>query len=206
MLPETRLSAEVFAQLFKKDEEIARAVAAQNCMHCGGPLHVANYHRKPRGAVLAAAGEAFTLRHSLCCGRQGCRKRTLPPSLRFLGRRVYLEAVVLFATVLAQAAQLLRAAREATGVPVWTLRRWLAWWPGEVPTTPWWTQLRALFVPPPPEETQLPSSFVLRLSEVSAQPTDVAWLAARCLAPGTTRSPIDSARFVRDVAGRELGL
>jgi hypothetical protein len=25
------------------------------------------------------------------------------------------------------------------------------------------------------------------------------WLLARCLAPGTTRAPIDAARFVRDV-------
>ncbi len=55
---------------------------------------------KPRGAEIAGAGEAFKLRHSLCCGRRGCRRRALPPSLRFLGRRVYLEAVVLIATAI----------------------------------------------------------------------------------------------------------
>ena len=99
------------------DRQIAQAVAAGGCRHCGGPLHQGNYERKPRGGQLAEAGEAFTLRHSLCCGREGCRKRALPPSLRFLGRRVYLEGVVLLASVRAMALNTLRQAREATGVP-----------------------------------------------------------------------------------------
>src|SRR5271157_4368665 len=68
-----------------------------------GPLHRSDYDRKPRGALIAPAGEAFVRRFSLCCGREGCRKRATPPSLRFLGRRVYLGAVVLVASMLAQA-------------------------------------------------------------------------------------------------------
>lgn len=201
MLPEAELFAEDFSTLAMWDEQIARAVAAERCVHCGGPLHVANYHRKPRGAAIAAAGEASSLRHSLCCGRRGCRKRTLPPSLRFLGRRVYLEVVVVFASAYAQAVATLREAREVMQVPALTLRRWLAWWGTELPRLAWWAELRGRFVPPPPEEAQLPRSLVMRLSGSGAIGRDVAWLAARCLAPGTTRSPIDAARFVRVVEG-----
>lgn len=200
MLPEVDVRAEVFADLAKADEEIAKRVAAERCPRCGGPLHVANYHRKPRGAVFAAAGESSTLRHSLCCGRRGCRKRSLPPSLRFLGRRVYLELVVLFASACAQIAAAVKEASEATGVPVRTLRRWGEWWRCELPKLGWWAELRASIVPPPPDEAQLPRSLLAKLDEVCATRQHVAWLAARCLAPGTT-SLRDSARFVRDAAG-----
>lgn len=201
MLP---LGAEEFEVLAKWDERIAAAVASERCVHCGGPLHVANYERKPRGGAIASAGEAFTLRHSLCCGRRGCRKRTLPPSLRFLGRRVYLEVVVLFASLCAQAVKKLTAARAATQVPEWTLHRWLVWWRETLPREGWWAELRARFVPPPPCEAELPRSLVEKLAE-SAGAKKLAWLAARSLAPGTTRSGIDAARFVREVVGASAG-
>ena len=41
------------------------------------------------------AAEAFSRRFSLCCGRDGCRHRATPPSVRFLGGRVYVGAVVI---------------------------------------------------------------------------------------------------------------
>lgn len=46
---------------------------------------------------------------SLCCAR--CRKRRTPPSVRFLGRRVYLAAVVVLACVLRQGPTRWRVAR-----------------------------------------------------------------------------------------------
>lgn len=204
MLNESGMKGEDFAILAETDAKIANAVAAEPCVHCGGPLHVANYLRKPRGGLIAAAGEASALRHSLCCGRRGCRKRTLPPSLRFLGRRVYVEMVVVFASVYAQAVATLRAAREATGVPVWTLRRWQTWWRTELPGESWWLELKARFVPPAPLETELPRSLVSKLLEAGTASSDVAWLTARCLAPGTTRSPIEAARFVRGLGEHPL--
>lgn len=206
MVPEWTLKREDFTALAEVDERIAKAVAAERCPHCRGPLHVANYDRKPRGAAAFAEGEAFTLRHSLCCGRRGCRRRVLPPSLRFLGRRVYLEAVVLFASACAQVAATLREAREATRVPEWTLRRWLAWWRELLPARPWWAELRARFAPPPPDEAELPRSLLGKLGvESGAACRDLTFLAARCLAPGTTRSAIDAARFVREVASAPIG-
>jgi hypothetical protein len=116
MSDESRRGEEWLASLEEFDRQIAEAVAATGCRHCGGPLHQGNYKRKPRGGNVAEVGEAFRLRHSLCCGREGCRKRALPPSLRFLGRRVYLEAVVLLASALTMALETLGLASELRNV------------------------------------------------------------------------------------------
>jgi hypothetical protein len=194
MSHESVLREEWFASLKEFDRQIAESVAAAGCRHCGGPLHQGNYERKPRGGYIGEAGEAFRLRYSLCCGREGCRKRSLPPSLRFLGRRVYLEAVVLLASVL----ETLRRASEVTGVPARTLRRWHRWWTEAFPTSAVWTQLRARFVPPPPAESELPRSLLERaqaLLDVGAV-SDVLLLVARWLSPVTTQSVPDGSRFV----------
>ncbi len=199
MSHESMFGEEWFASLAEFDRQIAEAVAAEGCRHCGGPLYQGNYERKPRGAQIAGAGEAFTLRHSLCCGREGCRKRALPPSLRFLGRRVYLEAVVLLASVRAMALKTLRHAREATGVPARTLRRWHGWWTEAFPISVVWTQLRARFVPPPPEDSDLPRSLLERAEVVLGVETlanKVLLLCARWLSPVTTQSVPDGSRFV----------
>jgi hypothetical protein len=198
MSHESILGEEWFASLEAFDRQIAEAVAAEGCRHCGGPLYQGNYERKPRGGHIAEAGEAFTLRHSLCCGREGCRKRALPPSLRFLGRRVYLEAVVLAASALAMALETLRMAREVTGVPARTLRRWHGWWTEAFPSSAVWTQLRARFVPPPPVESELPRSLLERAESVlGVDAVSNALLLAACwLSPVTTQSVPDGSRFV----------
>lgn len=202
MMPvSSRFGSEFFSRLEEIDAAMAAQVAAARCTHCGGPLHRGNYQRKPRGGVLALVGEESTLRHSLCCGRRGCRRRALPPSLRFLGRRVYLEVVVIVASIFALVETSLRAAAEASGVPARTLQRWGRWWRGEFPASRTWVDLRARFVPPPPDEATLPKSLIDRLQEQSRSardPTEEAVvLAARQLAPTTTRSVTDGSRFVR---------
>ena len=62
--------------------------------YCEGPLHDANSWRKPRGGP-PNLEKLFELRYSLCCGREGCRRRVMPPSVRFWGRRVYWAPVIL---------------------------------------------------------------------------------------------------------------
>jgi hypothetical protein len=64
------------------------------CAVCGGKLHVAHYPRKPRGIRGSLDGSVKT-RLSFCCATDGCRRRCTPPSVRFLGRKVYLGAVVI---------------------------------------------------------------------------------------------------------------
>jgi hypothetical protein len=198
MMPQGPLDAEFFARLVQADEKIVEAVALRRCPHCGGALHRADYDRKPRGGLLAATGEAFYRRFSLCCGREGCRKRTTPPSLRFLGRRVYLEAVVVLASS-AAVARVLRDVSRAAGVPMRTLRRWLGWWWTAFVATPTWFELRARFVPPPPVEAELPKSLIDKVftTVVPHKWTEAVLVVARLLGPLTTQSMPDGAGFLR---------
>jgi hypothetical protein len=196
MIGDFALNVEFFAALMKADTTMAATVAAEGCPFCGGPLHVANYQRKPRGGAIAEAGEEFALRHSLCCGRRGCRRRVLPPSLRFLGRRVYLEVVVMFAVALMEADQAMRAAARCARVSARTLVRWVRWWREQVPQSRWWMELRSRLVPPAPDETDLPRGLVVHLSQL-ASGSALVRLAARCLAPATTRMT-EAARFARE--------
>jgi hypothetical protein len=186
------LCREFFAKLAEIDEQLARWVAARGCPKCGGPLHRGDYRRKPRGALVAVAGEAFCRRASLCCGRVGCRKRALPPSVRFLGRKVYLEAAIVVASVYVQVAGAIAQARQALGVPLRTLKRWSRWWQNDFAQSREWQAMRAQFAPPAPSETQLPLSLLQRLAgSVPDRPRAtepcVLELAAHWLLPVTTR-------------------
>ena len=75
------------------DRDLADERQRQCCADCGARLDVANFNRKPRGRPLKL-GPEHNRRFSFCCRRDGCRGRATPPSLRFLGRRVYVAAIV----------------------------------------------------------------------------------------------------------------
>jgi hypothetical protein len=194
MVHEVRLEREFFSLLEQEDGRIAEQVAAAGCPSCGGPLHRSDYERKPRGALFAPGSESSVERFSLCCGREGCRKRATPPSLRFLGRRVYAGAVVVVASAVAQALTRASEQKRATGVPPRTTRRWLAWWQGAFVSTEVFVALRAHLVGvaveslPTPLLTQLSGSWPERLRKV-----------AMLLAPLTTSSVLDGARYLRDI-------
>ena len=83
MLNAIELGGEFFDVLTTIDEKIVERVAEGGCAYCGGPLYRGDYPRKPRGGLIAEAASAFESRFSLCCGRDGCRKRATPPSVRF---------------------------------------------------------------------------------------------------------------------------
>src|SRR6266481_3167262 len=86
--------------LFAVDKDLAEGLRKQACP-CGGRLHDANYLRKPRGTP-AQLPEPLRLRLSFCCDRDGCRKRATPPSVRFLGRKVFLGAIVILVSAMRQ--------------------------------------------------------------------------------------------------------
>ena len=79
---------ELFQLLEKVDAELTEGARSKGCLLCGGKLHRSDYDRKPRG------GPQWDTRFSLCCAREGCRRRHTPPSVRFMGRRVYAGLVV----------------------------------------------------------------------------------------------------------------
>lgn len=113
------LDDEIFARLNDLDLELLGGVQRRGCSRCGGRLDRADFPRKVRG-VPASAETWFDTRFALCCSREGCRRRTLPPSVRFLGCRVY-AAVAIVAACVAEAAY--RHWQEARRVA-----RWLSWW------------------------------------------------------------------------------
>src|SRR5262245_40518516 len=99
MVDQFKFESETLARPEQLDRETTARLAAAGCPPCGGALHRSDYPRKPSGALIAPEGEGdmCVTRFSLCCAREGCRKRATPPSLRFLGRRVYLGVVVIVA-------------------------------------------------------------------------------------------------------------
>jgi hypothetical protein len=189
------LQREFFEGLTTIDAAIVERAAKEPCRDCGGPLYRGDYPRKPRGGLLAIAAEAFGRRFSLCCGRDGCRHRVTPPSVRFLGRRVYVGAVVILVSAVALAVATASAVTRTTGVPARTTRRWLRWWRGPFTTTAPFVDLSARLVPAP-DRRRLPTSLLERLGGdgTSCLVKLMTWLA-----PITTTSCPDGSRLVRGV-------
>jgi hypothetical protein len=194
MFDRSALEREFFEGLVRVDTAIVELAAGQPCGECGGPLHRGDYPRKPRGGLIGAAAEAFEVRFSLCCGREGCRRRATPPSVRFLGRRVYVGAVVVVASDVALAVATATEAVRRTGVPARTTRRWLRWWRGPFTTTASFMALAARLVPAP-ERRWFPTSLLERLA---SDPADRVAKLLACLAPITTATWPDGSRLVRD--------
>lgn len=146
------------------DRDLADAQHARACVHCGAKLDVSNYMRKPRGRPIEL-GREHNERFSFCCRRDGCRGRAMPPSLRFLGRRVYLAATVVLIAIVRSGATAARLERLARIIPVPpdTVARWCAWWRDRFTATPFWQAARARFMPPVAEQ-RLPGSLLERFA------------------------------------------
>lgn len=193
MIGEFEVGIEFFEALTEFDWSVAEVVQREGCPHCGGPLHRGDYERKPRFALFGAEVESFGRRFSFCCGREGCRHRRTPPSLRFLGRRVYVGAVVILASIVMLTQMAAPKASRATGVPARTLRRWGSWWRGPFVATPVFVELSGRMVPAV-DRSRLPASLLEKM--VVAFPGSLKKLLGG-LAPITTASCPEGSRFVR---------
>jgi hypothetical protein len=140
-------SARFWLFLLAVDQDLAETIRQQGCS-CGGRLHCANYLRKPRGTPVQLP-EAQRLRLSFCCDRDGCRKRVTPPSVRFLGPKVYLGAIVILVSAMRQGPTPRRVRELFTRFRVnrWTIARWQVFWREHFPQTPFWKLARARLVP-----------------------------------------------------------
>jgi hypothetical protein len=133
--------------LFSVDQDLANR-ARQNGCSCGGHLHSANYRRKPRGGGDELPPKVG-LRLSFCCDREGCRKRATPPSVRFLGRKVYLHAVIILVAAMQQGP----SPRRVCELSQWfeadrrTIARWQAFWREQFPQTAFWKVARGFLAP-----------------------------------------------------------
>jgi hypothetical protein len=181
------LYAEIFSNasfpdaLLALDRELAREAKQRGCPRCGGVLDIANYPRKPRGGPFAL-GDEHSRRLSLCCRREGCRRRVAPESVRFLGRRVYLSVVVLLCGVLRQgpAPWRVEALRRVVGADRRTLERWRRWWVERIGSSRVFEIGRADFMPPP-DAGQLPRSLLHSFLGTACERAmhALSWLACR---------------------------
>jgi len=141
--------ATLWGLLPKFDEDLAEQARARGC-RCGGVLHRADYPRKPRGGPVAL-GAGYDRRLSFCCDRDGCRGRVTPPSVRLLGRKVYLGAFLVLASALMNGPTPRRVAalvKLLGGVSERTLRRWSAWWRSAFAESAFWKGSAGRFATP----------------------------------------------------------
>ena len=180
------LASESFmAYLTQVDGQIGALVRSSGCRHCAGALHRADYPRKPRGGGLADV-DGWCVRISFCCSREGCRKRATPPSVRFLGARIYGGLVVLLAVTSSGCTGSLD-----TSVPRRTLRRWRSWWCEQFPATFAFRDLLAHF-PGGLVAHKLPGSLLAAIPGTSSDRLETA---LRLIAPITTSSMRNGAGF-----------
>jgi hypothetical protein len=146
----------LFKLLEKADADLAEEAEAEGCDYCGDEkLHHGDYPRKPRG------GPAWDKRRSFCCAKEGCRKRKTPPSVRFLGRKVYVGGVVVLVSAMVHGLKRRRVERlrDELGISERTLERWRVWWLENFVGSRFWKSARARFMPRL-DETLLPLTLV----------------------------------------------
>lgn len=134
----------LFRSLHVIDRELAEAERAKRCPvpDCSGPLHWATYDRHPRGEGVEELPDGCVKRLGLCCG--WCRKRVLPPSCLFLGRRVFWGCAILLVTAAAQGLESCTLAELCRQFDVSrrTVKRWVQFFEVLFPSTKQWQRLR----------------------------------------------------------------
>ena len=161
MLPELLQKAKLYQLLFRIDCHFSEIVKQQGCPFCNGTLHQADYPRKPRGPFKNLP-EEYQKRHSLCCSCENCRKRSLPPSCRFFGRKVYFWPVILIVMTLRQnkvnsysAGRLMSLFNISRN----TLKRWFQYFKYSFPLLPQWQRVRGL-IPTHISNHEIPGSLL----------------------------------------------
>ena len=157
--------------LFHMDQELAADVQGGGCCFCGGVLHCARYPHKPRG-LRSALDDSYETRLSFGCAVDGCRRRNTPPSVRFLGRKVYLGTIVVLLTALQHGLtdKRCRALIERLNIPPQTLARRRRWWQEVLPASHCRRVEQSHFIPPIGRD-QLPGGPVGSLHRLDTIPT-----------------------------------
>lgn len=183
--PEVLNRKSLFSLLYRIDLDLAEQARARRCTFCGGPLHYANYPRKPRGAPVELHA-VFEVRFSLCCSRDGCRCRVLPPSVRFWGRRVYWAPVLLIVTSLRQGRNPDFTLERIRGIySVWrsTVNRWKYYFRELFPQCIGYRGLAGYLIPPI-QSSHLPKALLERFGNTFQEPETALVNCLRTLALG----------------------
>ncbi len=146
MLAELLQDVSLFRILHQIDQDLALACRQAGCPFCHSPLHNAPYTRKPRAGP-DRIPEEFCVRLSLCCSKEECRRRVLPPSCLFLGRKVYWGAVILIVTTLRQQKpqnNSINMLARKFDISRNTVVRWIRYFREMFPKSQQWQRLRGL--------------------------------------------------------------
>jgi len=136
----------LFRVLHQIDQDLARECRQAGCPFCHSPLHNAPYTRKPRGGPASIPDECC-VRLSLCCSRENCRRRVLPPSCLFLGRKVYWRAVIVIIVTLRQRnprSYSINMLARTYNISRDTVVRWIHYFCEAFPQSHEWQRLRGL--------------------------------------------------------------
>lgn len=183
--------ARFWAFLFSIDQDIARTARESNCPSCGDVLHSARYPRKPRGVsdeLLVGYGS----RLSYCCAREGCRRRLTPPSVRYLGAKIYLGVVVILVGAMRQGPTPRSRAvlRRHFGADPRTIARWQGFWKETFPLSAFWRVARGR-IDRNHADDDLPRSLLERFRRRAATFRDALVLLLRFLSPITVRRGLE---------------
>jgi len=142
--------ARFWSFLLAIDQDLAETTCKQGCP-CGGRLHRANYPRQPRGDADQIPKQQ-RIRLSFCCDRDGCRKRVTLPSVRFLGRKVFLAVAVIVISAMRQGPtpRRLRELSKHFHVDRRTIARWQVFWREHFPQSSFWKTALARLAPTVP--------------------------------------------------------
>ena len=183
-----------YRYLFLIDQDIAADVQSDGCQYCGGVLHSACYPRKPHG-IRSVLDATYRTRLSFCCATEGCRRRTTPPSVRFLGRKVYPGIFIILVTALEQGLTPRRRKQLIEQLDLYpqTLSRWRKWWRVTFPASRCWQAERGNYAPPV-EINHMPGALLGRLRGNDLKHR--LFLLLRLIAPLTTTSCSSSLRVM----------
>lgn len=111
--------------------------------------------------------------------------------MRFLGRKVYLGAVVVLASALARGPTKTAVTKLSMllGITRRTLARWCRWWSTTFATSRFWESLRGRFVPAV-EVATMPASVLERIATTGDEPVVIALL--QLLTPISTRPGLEA--------------
>ena len=172
-----------FELLLAFDLDLAEKARRKRCLICKANLHQAHYKRKPRGGP-ADLDEDHSCRFSFCCYL--CRKRLTPPSLRFLGRRIYFGMIMVLVSAMLGGAspRRLERLRELCGADKKTLERWRTWWAETFNQSKFWKIHSASFALARASNISLPRLFFRTMKASSFSET--LWQVLQFLLPLTS--------------------
>lgn len=129
-----------FNQILARDKALAEMIRLEGCPECNGPLHYANYKRKP----FEFSNEEF-VRFSLCCGH--CRRRVKPPSVLFFGRKRFTSLTILMLAAKSPElpTEVIKEFKTRFNIHQRTISHWRKWFRKKFEASVFWKTLKGLF-------------------------------------------------------------